>query len=112
MNDLNTHGEGLGFALLQSAEDFRAYKPHRSVYLGSAKALNVRPDEVAMVAAHLSDLKAARECGFKTIYVDRPGEEQWAPESEEYRHARGWVDMWISQEEDGFLEVARRFGID
>ena len=73
--------------------------------------MGLEPQEVAMVAAHLDDLKAARGCGFKTIYVERKQEEDWKPEQEEYQDARSWVDMWVTEEEDGFLEVARRFGI-
>jgi len=111
LEDLNSHGS-LGFQKLQSSGDFKAYKPHPSVYNGAAKAMGLRNEEVAMVAAHLSDLKAARDLGFKTIYVERRGEEDWNPEGEQYEDARKWVDMWVSEEENGFLEVARRFKID
>jgi 2-haloacid dehalogenase len=111
LQDLNSHGD-LGFKKLQSSADFEAYKPHPSVYRGAAKAMNLEPSEVAMVAAHLADLKAARGCGFKTIYVERPGEEDWKLESEEYEDAKTWVDMWVTSADDGFLEVAKRFGIE
>jgi 2-haloacid dehalogenase len=110
LKDLDDHGS-LGFKKLQSSADFKAYKPHPSVYKGAANALRLEPSEVAMVAAHLSDLKAARGCGFKTIYVERRQEEDWKPEQEDYKDAKSWVDLWISETEDGFLEVARRFGI-
>jgi 2-haloacid dehalogenase len=110
LKDLDKHGN-LGFEKLQSSADFKAYKPHPSVYEGAAKALGLEPGEVAMVAAHLNDLKAARGCGFRTIYVERAREEDWSPEQEEYTESKTWVDMWITEREDGFLEVARRFGI-
>jgi 2-haloacid dehalogenase len=110
LKDLDQHGN-LGFKKLQSSADFKAYKPHPSVYKGAAKALELEPGEVAMVAAHLNDLKAARGYGFRTIYVERRQEEDWSPEQEEYKEAKTWVDMWITEHEDGFLEVARRFGI-
>jgi 2-haloacid dehalogenase len=110
LEDLDKHGN-LGFKKLQSSADFKAYKPHPRVYKGAAKALGLEPEEVAMVAAHLSDLKAARGCGFKTIYVERKDEEDWRPEQEEYKDAKTWVDIWVTEEEDGFIEVARRFGI-
>jgi 2-haloacid dehalogenase len=64
-----------------------------------------------MVAAHLKDLKGARECGLRTVYVERQGEEEWEVGSEEYEDARRWVDIWVKEEEEGFLEVARRMGI-
>lgn len=110
LKDLDEQSK-LGFKKLQSAEDFQAYKPHRSVYLGAAKAMGLEPKEVAMVAAHLSDLKAARECGFRTIYVERAQEEDWKVTSAEYQDAKGWVDMWVSSEDEGLLEVAQRFGL-
>jgi 2-haloacid dehalogenase len=111
LKDLNEYGH-LGFQRLQSSGDFKAYKPHPDVYNGAAKAMDLKNEEVAMVATHLSDLKAARDLGFKTIYVERKGEEDWDPKEKQYEDARKWVDMWIPMEEDGFLEVARRFGIN
>jgi len=48
--------------------------------LGSAKAIGVETQEVAMVAAHLADLKSARDLGFRTIYVERKQEEDWDPQ--------------------------------
>ncbi|KAG0652427.1 hypothetical protein D0Z07_0998 [Hyphodiscus hymeniophilus] len=110
LKDLNKHGM-LGFQKLQSGADFKAYKPHPSVYKGAAKAMGLEPEEIAMVAAHLNDLTAARACGFKTIYVERKSEEDWKPEQDEYKEAMTWVDMWVSEKEDGFLEVAKRFGL-
>ncbi|CAG8977026.1 hypothetical protein HYALB_00008884 [Hymenoscyphus albidus] len=111
LQDLNKHGK-LGFKKLQSSADFEACKPHPKVYLGAVKALGLQPREVAMVAAHLNDLKAARDCGLRTIYVERREEEDWKTESEEYRDAMTWVDMWVSEQEDGFVEVAKRLGVD
>ena len=110
LKDLDAHG-ALGFRRLQSSADFKAYKPHSSVYKGAAKAMGLEPGEVAMVAAHLGDLKAARDCGFRTIYVERKQEEDWKAEQQEYKDAKTWVDMWVTEEEDGFMEMARRLGI-
>lgn len=110
LKDLQKHGR-LGFKILQSSADFKAYKPHPSTYLGAAKAMGLEPGEVAMVAAHLDDLRSARSCGFRTIYVERAREEDWSPSQEEYLDAETWVDMWVKEDEGGFLEVARRFGI-
>lgn len=106
--DLAKHGS-LPYAHLLSGEDFKAYKPHPNVYLGAAKWLKLEPGECALVAAHLGDLAAARKCGYQTIYIDRPQEEQWS--EEKISEARQWVDMWIEQGGGGFVEVARRFGI-
>lgn len=110
LEDLQQHGN-LGFKTLQTSADFKAYKPYPTVYLGAAKKLGCEPHEVAMVAAHLSDLRAARGQGFRTVYVERPREEDWKIDSDEYKDAKTWVDVWVGEDEDGFVEVARRFGI-
>lgn len=110
LRDLNEFGN-LGFQLLQSAEDFKAYKPHSTVYQGAAKKLGLETGEVVMVAAHLGDLKYARATGMRTIYVEREGEEGLDPNSDEYAYAKTWVDMWVAKEEDGLVQVAKRFGL-
>lgn len=110
LNDLNESGK-LGFKQIISAEDFKAYKPRKQVYLGAVQKLGLEPGQVAMVAAHLDDLRAARDCGLRTVYVERKREEGWQVGSEEYEDAKGWVDIWVKEDEEGFLEVARRMGI-
>ncbi|RVX69679.1 hypothetical protein B0A52_06323 [Exophiala mesophila] len=112
LSDLASHGS-LPYKHIISAEDFGAYKPHPSVYLGAAKKLGCQPQECALIAAHLGDLKAAREVGYQTIYIDRPREESWSPEEAAKAKAEGWVDMWIDLDEGdvGFLEIAKRFGL-
>ncbi|GAB1313907.1 (S)-2-haloacid dehalogenase 4A [Madurella fahalii] len=104
--DLDRHGR-LGFDMLISAEEFRAYKPRREVYLGACGVLGVEPAEVAMVAAHLGDLAGARAAGMRTVYVQRPGEE----DEERHVQAREWVDLWVAEGEGGIEEVARRLGV-
>ncbi|KAI0811410.1 HAD-like domain-containing protein [Xylaria sp. FL0064] len=110
LDDLNKYGS-LGFRRIISTADFGAYKPHPSTYRGAADALDCAPNEVAMVAAHLGDLHAARANGLRTIYVERDREEAWSHEDSRWQDARGWVDLWISQGEEGFVELARRLGI-
>ncbi|KAL1646392.1 hypothetical protein SLS58_003352 [Diplodia intermedia] len=85
LRDLAAHAR-LPFARIFSAEDFSAYKPHPKTYLGAAARLGLRPDECALVAAHLGDLKAAKACGLGTVYVERLAEEEW--EGEEVKKAR------------------------
>ncbi|KAL8392259.1 hypothetical protein RB595_002452 [Gaeumannomyces hyphopodioides] len=109
LRDLDAAG-GLGFDRILSSEDFGAYKPHPSTYLGAAEALGLRPGQVAMVAAHLKDLEGARACGLRTVYVERLGEEEWGEDDERYKDAREWVDIWIPLDSGGFLELARRLG--
>jgi 2-haloacid dehalogenase len=55
-----------------SAEVFRAYKPDPRAYLGVADLFDLAPSQVALVAAHASDLRAAAAAGLRTAYVDRP----------------------------------------
>jgi 2-haloacid dehalogenase len=63
---------GLPWDCVISAELFRHYKPDREAYLGCADLLDVAPDDLMLVAAHPSDLRAARDAGLKTAYVTRP----------------------------------------
>jgi 2-haloacid dehalogenase len=65
---------GLPWDCILSAEVFRHYKPDPEAYLGAADALGFAPAQVMMVAAHKSDLRAAKSCGLKTAFVRRPKE--------------------------------------
>lgn len=92
---------------------FGTYKPSSKVCLGAVEALSVAPAECVMVAAHLADLKAAKENGLQTIYVERAGEEDWSDEEIQKARTAGWVDMWVGLDEDsrGFVTVAEKLGI-
>lgn len=111
LQDLVQHGS-LSFTHLISSEHFGAYKPSPKVYNGAAQRLGLEPSECALVAAHLGDLKAAKSCGFQTVYVERALEETWSKDQIERARADGTVDLWVDLECEGFLEVARRFGIE
>lgn len=63
---------GLPWDCILSAEVFRAYKPDPATYLGVARTFDLSPGEVMLVAAHHDDLEAARTCGLRTAYVERP----------------------------------------
>lgn len=83
--DMARHA-GLPWDTIFSAELFGHYKPDPEVYLGAARLLDLPPEQVLMVAAHPSDLRAAAACGLKTAYVPRPLErglggamEPWTP---------------------------------
>lgn len=65
---------GLPWDCVLSAEVFRAYKPHPDTYLGVARVFDLAPGQVALVAAHHEDLEAARHCGLRTAYIERPHE--------------------------------------
>lgn len=65
---------GLPWDLNLSTEVFKCYKPQPQSYLGVCAALQLRPDEVMMCAAHNDDLLAARNAGLKTAFWPRPTE--------------------------------------
>jgi 2-haloacid dehalogenase len=63
---------GLPWDVILSAELARHYKPDRESYLTAVELLSLEPDEVMMVAAHVSDLEAARRVGLRTGFIYRP----------------------------------------
>ena len=65
---------GLPWDAILGAETAQAYKPAAQAYLRTADILNLLPEQVCMVAAHNSDLAAARLCGFRTAFIPRPTE--------------------------------------
>jgi 2-haloacid dehalogenase len=76
--DLARHAD-IRFDCLLSAELPRIYKPGAEVYLTAARLLKLDPGEVMMVAAHPIDLKAARNAGLRSAFIDRPLE--YGPQS-------------------------------
>lgn len=84
------------------------------MYLGAVERLQLLPEQCAMVAAHLNDLRAAKDNGLKVIYVERPDEEEWTLEQVEKARHDGWVDLWIDSgnESNGFITVANKLGIE
>lgn len=96
------------FTHVYSAEMFQSYKPSPKVYLGAAEKMRLKPEECCLVAAHLDDLKAAKANGFSTVYVERPLEERHL----EMREEAGWVDVWVKEGEEGFVEAARKLGCE
>lgn len=69
--DMAKHS-GLPWDCILSAELSRAYKPAPQTYQMAVDLLGLRPEQVMMVAAHHSDLHAARAVGLKTAFVRRP----------------------------------------
>ena len=54
---------GLPWDLVMSAELFEHYKPDPETYLGAARLLCLKPEQVMMVAAHNNDLRGRAEAG-------------------------------------------------
>ncbi len=89
---------GLPWDLILSAELFKHYKPDRQVYLGAAKLLGLRPQQVMLVAAHNYDLAAARACGLKTGFVPRITE--YGPHQKEDFKAESDWDLVVADLND------------
>jgi 2-haloacid dehalogenase len=82
-----------------SAELARQYKPARAVYQMAADLLDLQPAQVMMVAAHKSDLRAAKQAGLRTAFVPRPlefgpaGAADTQPDASFDVMARDFVDL-------------------
>ncbi|KAF5009212.1 hypothetical protein FDECE_4577 [Fusarium decemcellulare] len=87
-----TRSSGLTFNMLFSSQLLGLYKPNLDAYKKALQLVKLGPDEVVMVAAHAYDLRAAKKCGMKTVYIHR-----WTDDVDE--------DMEkVKQEFDVFLE--------
>ena len=90
---------GLPWDCVLSAELVRQYKPARAVYQMAADLIGLRPEEVMMVAAHKSDLRAAHQAGLRTAFVPRPlefgsaGAADTGPETRFDVTARDFLDL-------------------
>jgi 2-haloacid dehalogenase len=73
MTDLARHA-GLPWDCILGAELVHHYKPDPEVYQSAADILDLTPADVMMVAAHLGDLRAAKNVGLQTAFVPRPME--------------------------------------
>jgi 2-haloacid dehalogenase len=75
MADIATRNRWRWDAIL-GADIAHDYKPNRDVYLAAADALNLKPAQCMMVAAHDIDLThgGASGAGLKTAFIARPDE--------------------------------------
>jgi 2-haloacid dehalogenase len=64
----------LPWDLVLGSDLVQHYKPDREMYLSAPYYLDLRPEQVMMCAAHISDLHAARNCGLRTGFIYRPNE--------------------------------------
>lgn len=96
---------GLPWDCVISAELFRHYKPDAEAYLGCADLLDLAPAELMLVAAHPSDLRAARDAGLMTAFVARPLER--GPGRRLPRVEGGEFDVTATD----FIDLARQLGV-
>ena len=94
----------LPWDVVLGAETARAYKPQPQAYLANAELLNLRPEQVMLVAAHNGDLAAAASVGLRTAFVPRPAE--WgAGQKLDLEAAREWDVI-----ADSFVSLAKAMG--
>ena len=103
MTDLAKHS-GLPWDVILGAELVRHYKPDREVYQSAADILDLKPGEVMMVAAHLGDLRAAKQVGLRTAFVSRPNE--FGPNGKPDLKGDASVDLSAAD----FNDLARQLG--
>jgi 2-haloacid dehalogenase len=104
MTDLAKHS-ALPWDVILGAELVRHYKPDREVYQSAADILDVKPADVMMVAAHLGDLRAAKQVGLRTAFVTRPKE--FGPEGKPDLKGDASVDLSATD----FNDLARQLGV-
>jgi 2-haloacid dehalogenase len=93
---------GLPWDVILGAELARHYKPDREVYQSAADILDLKPADVMMVAAHLGDLRAAKQVGLRTAFVLRPKE--YGPQGKPDLKADGIADLSATD----FNDLARQ----
>jgi len=94
----------LPWDVVLGAETARAYKPQPQAYLASAELLNLRPEQVMLVAAHNGDLASAAKVGLRTAFVPRPNE--WgAGQTLDLKAEREWDVI-----ADSFVSLAKVMG--
>ncbi len=96
---------GLPWDAVLSAELAGHYKPDARAYLKAAELLSLQPEEVLMVAAHPSDLRAAAKAGLRTAYVIRPLER--GPGRAVDKNPEGNFDIIATD----FLDLAAQLGL-
>jgi 2-haloacid dehalogenase len=65
---------GLSWDVILGSELVGTYKPMAPVYDSAPKFLDLKPEQVMMVACHVWDLRAAQTRGLRAAFVARPGE--------------------------------------
>ena len=95
---------GLPWDCILATELRHTYKPLREAYLMAPELLDLRPDQVMLVAAHASDLRHASLCGLLTAHVPRPLE--WGPDGPAPEPSEPAFDHVAHD----FLDLARQLG--
>jgi 2-haloalkanoic acid dehalogenase type II len=91
---------GLEFDMLFSSQLLGAYKPRPEAYEKGLELVKLRPEEVVLVAAHAYDLRGAKKCGLRTVYVHR-----WTDDvDEDMTRVRNEFDVFL-ESMDGLMSA-------
>ena len=96
---------GLAWDGVLSCEMLDAYKPRPETYRRAARLLQLRPDEILMVACHNFDLMAAHQEGYRTAFVRRPAE--WGEAGPPDPNPNPAIDIVVP----GFSELAHQLAV-
>jgi 2-haloacid dehalogenase len=94
----------LPWDVILGAELVRQYKPMPVIYDSAPAFLDLKPEQVMMVACHVWDLEHAAKRGLRTAYVRRPDE--YGPGVALKAPAEGTFDIHVGS----FVELAERLG--
>lgn len=95
---------GLAWDVILGADIVQTYKPMPALYDSAPRLLDLRPEQVMMVACHAWDLDHAMKRGLRTAYVRRPDE--FGPGVGLPDPAPGQYDVQVGS----FLELADAMG--
>lgn len=95
---------GLPWDVILSAELAGHFKRDIRAYEKAVELLDLPPEQVMLVAAHMDDLKGAQKAGLSTALVTRPDE--YGPEGNPDLESDGTIDVVASD----FLDLADKMG--
>ncbi|ELU39440.1 Hydrolase domain-containing protein [Rhizoctonia solani AG-1 IA] len=94
---------GVTWDYILTSDIINAIKPSPEAYKAAIRLLGLKPEEIAMVAAHEYDLEAAKShSGMKTVYIDRDTEDTTIDKST----LKGRFDLLI--ESGGLRQLAKQ----
>ena len=98
-----TRSSGLDFNMLFSSQLLGSYKPNPEAYERGLQLVKLQPEEVVLVAAHAYDLRGAKKCGLRTVYVHR-----WTDDiDEDMKEVKGEFDAFL-ENMNGLSSVIER----
>jgi 2-haloacid dehalogenase len=89
---------GIPWDMIFGSDLFGHFKPDPETYLGVARMLDLRPNQVMLAAAHNGDLAAARSHGLLTGFFPRPTE--YGPHQKKDNHAEQDWDVVATNIQD------------